>query len=76
LGGGGDLVLAGSGAPLVAANSKFTGPVVINRASPHVATVARFAALKKPPHAKPKPLYLRAPDAKIQIGFAVARSDR
>ncbi len=76
LGGGVGLVLAGSGAPLVAANSEFTGPVIINRASPHVATVARFAALKKPPHSMPKPLYLRAPDAKIQAGFAVARSDR
>lgn len=34
---------------------------------------ARLAAGRKIPHEKPKPLYLRAPDAKPQAGFVLPR---
>lgn len=39
-----------------------------------IATVAKLAATKPFGRAKPKPLYLRGPDAKPQVGFALARS--
>lgn len=41
-------------------------------ATGHIETFARIAALRDPGEA-PKPLYLRGPDAKPQMGFAVAR---
>ncbi len=39
-----------------------------------IATVAKLGAAKPFGSAKPKPLYLRGPDAKPQTGFALARS--
>ncbi|MDX3926607.1 MAG: tRNA (adenosine(37)-N6)-threonylcarbamoyltransferase complex dimerization subunit type 1 TsaB [Shinella sp.] len=37
-------------------------------------TVARLAATAEPNGRKPKPLYLRGPDAKPQAGFSIARA--
>jgi tRNA A37 threonylcarbamoyladenosine modification protein TsaB len=39
-----------------------------------IAVVARIAAEKPVDAQRPKPLYLRGPDAKPQTGFALARS--
>lgn len=68
------IVLAGSGAELVDPARIPAERVLTGRSSPHVETVARIAATKKPPHEAPRPVYLRKPDAKKQAGFAVARS--
>ncbi len=38
-----------------------------------ISTVARLGAAKSSAATKPKPLYLRGPDAKPQIGYALAR---
>lgn len=38
-----------------------------------IGTVARIGALKDAAGSRPKPLYLRGPDAKPQLGFALAR---
>jgi hypothetical protein len=38
-----------------------------------IAVVARLGAAAPPSSGKPKPLYLRGPDAKPQAGFAIAR---
>ncbi|MNL19870.1 hypothetical protein D3C87_1410940 [compost metagenome] len=38
-----------------------------------IGTVARIGAAKDAAGARPKPLYLRGPDAKPQTGFALAR---
>jgi tRNA threonylcarbamoyladenosine biosynthesis protein TsaB len=38
-----------------------------------ISIVARLAAAADPSSGKPKPLYLRGPDAKPQAGFAIAR---
>jgi len=35
--------------------------------------VARLGAAASPDAGKPKPLYLRGPDAKPQAGYAIAR---
>ncbi|OJF90509.1 tRNA (adenosine(37)-N6)-threonylcarbamoyltransferase complex dimerization subunit type 1 TsaB [Pararhizobium antarcticum] len=39
-----------------------------------IGIVARLGAIADPALGKPKPLYLRGPDAKPQLGFAVARA--
>ncbi|MBP2235839.1 tRNA threonylcarbamoyladenosine biosynthesis protein TsaB [Sinorhizobium kostiense] len=39
-----------------------------------IAIVARLGAAADPASAKPKPIYLRGPDAKPQAGFAVSRA--
>lgn len=39
-----------------------------------IAIVARLGAAANPASAKPKPIYLRGPDAKPQTGFAVSRA--
>ncbi|PST27077.1 tRNA (adenosine(37)-N6)-threonylcarbamoyltransferase complex dimerization subunit type 1 TsaB [Mesorhizobium plurifarium] len=39
-----------------------------------MATLARLGAAADPASARPKPLYLRGPDAKPQAGFAVTRA--
>lgn len=68
-------VLAGSAAMLVAgaAGGNFTvGPVA---ATADIGTYARLAALKGPNSEKPKPLYLRAADAKPQAGFVLPRRE-
>jgi len=38
-----------------------------------ISTVARLGAAKSSATARPKPLYLRGPDAKPQLGYALAR---
>ncbi|RFC00613.1 tRNA (adenosine(37)-N6)-threonylcarbamoyltransferase complex dimerization subunit type 1 TsaB [Rhizobium leguminosarum bv. trifolii] len=38
-----------------------------------ISTVARLGAAASPDAGKPKPLYLRGPDAKPQAGYAIAR---
>lgn len=68
-----DAVLAGSGAPLIAAalsdQHRDFGPL---SATAEIATYARLGTTK-PVGEKPKPFYLRAPDAKPQTGFALPR---
>lgn len=69
-------VVAGSGAPLLAAACGGTGiEIAGTAAAAPVAVLAHIGALREP-GAPPVPLYLRAPDAKPQGGFAVARSAR
>lgn len=72
--GSSQIVLAGSGAGLIARAAGRQIPVVHSLASPAVHTLARLAARKVPPHESPRPFYLRAPDAKAQAGFAVERT--
>lgn len=67
-------LLLGSGAALVAGAQDAPGP------SPVVSTVdigavAELAAEMENPADSPKPLYLRAADAKPQAGFAVSRRE-
>jgi len=67
-------ILAGSAVNLVADmaghNASLIGPAGATAA---IEVIARLAAEKETSPTKPKPLYLRAPDAKPQSGFAVAR---
>lgn len=68
--------LAGSGAALVAVHIPAAdGDAWVLSASDAVdmAALARLAAGRSGPFARPKPLYLRGADAKPQAGFAVAR---
>lgn len=62
-------VATGSGAPLVNGAEEGAGPDHFS-----IAQVARLGADLQPGAAKPKPLYLRAPDAKPQTGFALSRA--
>lgn len=67
--GAGPATLAGSGAPMVAAEARVSGiDAAVSDASlaPDVLWVARLGLVADPAHALPKPLYLRAPDAKPQ----------
>jgi tRNA threonylcarbamoyladenosine biosynthesis protein TsaB len=64
-----DGVIGGSGAHLVAADMQPKPPELID-----VAFVAALGAAADPASAKPRPLYLRGPDAKPQAGFAIARA--
>ena len=61
--------VAGSGAPLLAGAAEGSGPDHFS-----IAHVARLGADLQPGAARPKPLYLRAPDAKPQTGFALSRA--
>ncbi len=61
-------VLVGSASALVADRSAETGPDHYP-----IEIVARISATAKA-QGKPKPLYLRGPDAKPQTGFAVSRA--
>ena len=71
-------VLAGSAAHAVAAVAR--GEAVFDfgstSATAGIAVFARLGAQSGVPDEAPKPLYLRAPDAKPQTGFAVARAGR
>jgi tRNA threonylcarbamoyladenosine biosynthesis protein TsaB len=69
-----DWVLCGSGAQNlnVAAGSNI--PVLHEMAAVPIATIARLGAASVSPAARPEPLYLRAPDAKPQEGFALKRA--
>jgi tRNA threonylcarbamoyladenosine biosynthesis protein TsaB len=70
---GTDCILAGSGGPLLSAAGAGNTRLLEMRASGAIATFALLAAHRVAGPA-PKPLYLRAPDAKPQAGFAVARA--
>jgi tRNA threonylcarbamoyl adenosine modification protein YeaZ len=67
-------VLVGSGADLViAALPMDIKPIVAHRrASPDIAALCRLAASAQAPSAAPKPLYIRAPDAKPQTAARIA----
>lgn len=64
-----DGILGGSGAHLVVPDTSPEAPELID-----IAVVARLGAAADPASAKPRPLYLRGPDAKPQAGFAIARA--
>ena len=63
-----DGVVTGSATPLLR-------PEALGEHANHfpISIVARLAAAADPSSGKPKPLYLRGPDAKPQAGFAIAR---
>lgn len=61
--------IAGSGAGFVTVATPVKTSDLVD-----IAVVARLGAIADPASAKPKPLYLRGPDAKPQAGFAVARA--
>jgi len=67
------MVLAGSGARLVAAAMAEPPRVVHDQAAPDIAAVLRLGLAAPPPQAPPRPLYIRPPDAKPQGAAAVAR---
>jgi tRNA threonylcarbamoyladenosine biosynthesis protein TsaB len=74
--GAGPVALIGSGAPLVAAEARVLGldaVVVDTPAAPDIALVARLGLSADPAGALPKPLYLRAPDAKPQDAARLPR---
>jgi tRNA threonylcarbamoyl adenosine modification protein YeaZ len=74
--GSGPLVLAGSAAPLLAAEAWAQGiEATLTEAplAPEITWVARLGAMADPASALPKPLYLRGPDAKPQEGARIAR---
>ena len=63
-----EAAVTGSGAPLLSGEREGSGPDHFP-----IALVARLGADLASGAAKPKPLYLRAPDAKPQTGFALSR---
>jgi tRNA threonylcarbamoyladenosine biosynthesis protein TsaB len=63
---GGPAALVGSGAPLV--HSALPEAVAEPDALPDPVAIAALAAKAKPPFAPPRPLYLRAPDARPMNG--------
>ncbi|WP_099865768.1 tRNA (adenosine(37)-N6)-threonylcarbamoyltransferase complex dimerization subunit type 1 TsaB [Pararhizobium haloflavum] len=66
-------ILVGSGSPLVASHIRGGEHEIVGTASaPEIGDVARLAA-SVDATLPPQPLYLRAPDAKPQAGFALAR---
>ncbi|MCY6382766.1 tRNA (adenosine(37)-N6)-threonylcarbamoyltransferase complex dimerization subunit type 1 TsaB [Hoeflea prorocentri] len=67
-------MLLGSGAPLVIAEKGTLG-VLSAEASADIGAIARLTAGASQPDAAPRPLYLRAADAKPQTGFAVSRQE-
>ncbi len=69
--GEGPLRLAGSGAPILAIEAwsrGLTAEIAGDRISPDITYVARLGLLADPSSAPPRPLYLKAPDAKPQRG--------
>lgn len=67
------MVLAGSGAGLVAAAMPSPAAVVAVPPVPDVAALLRLAAAAPAPEGPPRPLYLRAPDAKPQAAGVARR---
>jgi tRNA threonylcarbamoyladenosine biosynthesis protein TsaB len=67
--------MIGSGAPLIAATwpAEEPAPVFDPREAPDIAWVARLGACAAISSAPPKPLYLRAPDARPQDAAWIAR---
>ena len=73
--GPGPLRLAGSGAPLLAIEAwqrGFDAATIGDRVAPDIAYVARLGLLADPASAPPRPLYLKAPDAKPRAGSMLA----
>jgi tRNA threonylcarbamoyl adenosine modification protein YeaZ len=73
--GSGPLRLAGSGAPILAIEAWSRGikaDIVGDRIVPDITYVARLGLLADPASAPPRPLYLKAPDAKPQRSAALA----
>jgi tRNA threonylcarbamoyladenosine biosynthesis protein TsaB len=70
----GSTMICGSATNLLEAHALSTGMVL--HPSPIISTAAAVASAGMHPQMTvlPKPLYLRAPDAKTQTGFAVART--
>lgn len=64
---GGPAVLVGSGAPLLA--GVLPQAQVLESAVADPVAIARLAAMARPPFAPARPLYLRAPDAKLPGGI-------
>ena len=75
--GSGPLVLVGSGAPLIAVAARAAG-VVAEVASdstiPDIGFVARLGGLADPGQARPRPLYLKPPDAKPSVRGILLRA--
>ncbi len=69
---GATAMIAGSGAAVMVAAGAPNPVCLETRSAGSIVTVARLAA-RRAPGAAPRPLYLRAPDAKPQAGFAVER---
>jgi tRNA threonylcarbamoyladenosine biosynthesis protein TsaB len=71
----GPAVIAGNGAPLLAASWPAGGerPALDDRSFPDIAWIARLGAVADPGTAKPKPLYLRKPDAQPQDAARLPR---
>ena len=68
------LALCGSGAQSLLDAARCDMPVLHRLAAIPVATIARLGAARPAGGERPEPLYLRAPDAKPQTGFAVRRA--
>lgn len=67
-------VLAGTGAsPAAALRPEFGFDRAAAAATGSIEAYARLGAAREAPREKPKPLYLRAPDARPQSGFALPR---
>ncbi len=74
--GAGPVIVTGSGAPMVAAEASIAGmkaDVADVDVAPDIIWVARLGLLADPVQALPKPLYLRAPDAKPQVATRLPR---
>lgn len=70
----GDAMLAGSGAPSIAHAARLPAERIVHRLSaPDPAALVALALRAAPGSAPPRPLYLRPPDAKPALNFAVAR---
>jgi tRNA threonylcarbamoyladenosine biosynthesis protein TsaB len=69
------MALAGSGADLVIAALPMTlrPPVLHRNTAPDIAALCRLALAAPKPAGPPKPLYIRAPDAKPQAAMQVPR---
>lgn len=67
-------ILAGTGAKRIAEQSDLPFIIGSDRNTADIAIYARLAATKGDGEEKPKPLYLREPDAKPQAGFVLPRA--
>lgn len=68
------MVLAGSGARLVAAAApRSVARIIHEDTAPDIAALVRLGLAAPPPAGPPRPLYLRPPDAKPQAAHAVPR---
>src|SRR5437588_9006687 len=75
--GAGPLRITGSGAPMLAIEAWSMGlkaEVLGERIAPDIAYVARLGLAADPASAPPRPLYLKAPDAKPQQAPAIERA--